>query len=112
MRYERHYRWAELLLGFTPLTGPPSAIIREHCFWGFQFDRVGVELRHKINVDRLIWGSDFPHQESDWPDSMGVVERNFAGVPEDEKYKMSCGNAVEFFRLAQTSSGQARGNRR
>jgi hypothetical protein len=33
---------------------------------------------------------------------MGVVERNFAGVPEDEKYKMSCGNAVEFFRLAQT----------
>jgi len=102
VRYDRHYRWAERLLGFTPLGRPPSEIIREHCLWGFQFDRVGVELRHKINVGRLIWGSDFPHQESDWPDSMGVIERNFAGVPEEEKHKMVCGNAVEFFRLAQT----------
>jgi len=102
VRYDRHYRWAERLLGFTPLGRPPSEIIREHCLWGFQFDQVGVELRRKINVDRLIWGSDFPHQESDWPDSAGVIERNFAGVPDDEKYKMVCGNAVEFFRLAQT----------
>lgn len=101
VRYDRHYRWAERLLGFAPLSRPPSEIIRERCFWGFQFDRVGVELRHKIDVERLIWGSDFPHQESDWPDSMGVIERNFAGVPEEEKYRMVCGNAVEFFHLAQ-----------
>jgi predicted TIM-barrel fold metal-dependent hydrolase len=101
VRYERHYRWAERLLGFKPLSRLPGEYIREHCLWGFQFDRVGVELRHKINVDRLIWGSDFPHQESDWPESMNVIERNFAGVPEEEKYKMVCGNAVEFFRLAQ-----------
>ena len=99
VRYDRHHRWAQRLLGFTPLRRPPSEIIREHCFWGFQFDRVGVELRHKINVERLVWGSDFPHQESDWPDSMGVIERNFAGVPEAEKAKMVCGNAVEFFHL-------------
>jgi predicted TIM-barrel fold metal-dependent hydrolase len=101
VRYDRHYRWAERILGFKPLSRFPSEYIREHCLWGFQFDRVGVELRHKINVDRLIWGSDFPHQESDWPDSMGVIERNFVGVPEEEKYKMVCGNAVEFFHLTQ-----------
>jgi uncharacterized protein len=101
VRYDRHHRWAEKLLGFTPLKHPPSEYIREHCLWGFQFDRVGVELRHKINVERLIWGSDFPHQESDWPESLSVIERNFAGVPEDEKQRMVCGNAVEFFHLAQ-----------
>jgi len=100
VRYDRHHRWAERLLGFTPLKHPPSEYIREHCLWGFQFDRVGVELRHKINVERLIWGSDFPHQESDWPESLSVIERNFAGVPEDEKQKMVCGNAVEFFHLS------------
>jgi predicted TIM-barrel fold metal-dependent hydrolase len=99
VRYDRHYRWAERLLGFKPLQRLPSEYIREHCLWGFQFDRVGVELRHKINVDGLIWGSDFPHQESDWPESLRVIEKNFAGVPADEKYKMVCGNAVEFFRL-------------
>jgi len=99
VRYDRHYHWAQRLLGFKPLNRPPSEYIRDHCSWGFQFDRVGVELRHKINVDRLIWGSDFPHQESDWPESMSVIERNFAGVPENEKHKMVCGNAVEFFHL-------------
>ena len=101
VRYDRHVRWAERLLGFKPLPRRPSEYIREHCLWGFQFDRVGVELRHKINVDRLIWGSDFPHQESDWPDSMDVIERNFAGVPEPERYQMVCGNAIEFFHLEQ-----------
>ncbi len=99
VRYERHRHWAHRLLGLGPLKRPPSEYIREHCYWGFQFDRVGVELRHKINVDRLMWGSDFPHQESDWPESLKIIERNFAGVPEEEKHKMVCGNAVEFFRL-------------
>jgi predicted TIM-barrel fold metal-dependent hydrolase len=103
VRYDRHHRWAERLLGFKPLKRPPSEYIRAHFLWGFQFDRVGVEMRHKIGVDHLMWGSDFPHQESDWPDSLGVIERNFAGVPENEKYRMVCGNAIEFFNLAESS---------
>lgn len=99
VRYNRHHRWAQRLLGFKPLQRPVSEYILEHCLWGFQFDRVGVELRHKLNVDNLMWGSDFPHQESDWPDSLKILDRNFAGVPEAERYKMVCGNAVKFFRL-------------
>ena len=100
VRYDRHHRWAERLLGFKPLKRPPSEYIREYCYWGFQYDRVGVELREKINVDRLMWGSDFPHQESDWPDSLKIIDKNFAGVPEEDKHKMICGNAMEFFRLS------------
>lgn len=99
VRYDRHRHWADRLLGLKPMKRPPSEYIREHFYWGFQFDRVGVELRHKINVDRLMWGSDFPHQESDWPESLKIIEKNFAGVPDDEKHRMICGNAVEFFRL-------------
>jgi len=100
VRYDRHHHWADRLLGLKPMQRPPSEYIREFFYWGFQFDRVGVELRHKINVDRLMWGSDFPHQESDWPESLKIINKNFAGVPEEEKHKMVCGNAVEFFRLA------------
>jgi predicted TIM-barrel fold metal-dependent hydrolase len=99
VRYDRHHRWAERLLGLQPLKQPPSEYIREHFLWGFQFDRVGVELRHKINIDHLMWGSDFPHQESDWPDSLKIIEKNFVDVPDDEKHKMVCGNALKFFRL-------------
>jgi len=100
VRYDRHRYWADRLLGLKPLQRPPSEYIREYFYWGFQFDRIGVELRHKINVDRLMWGSDFPHQESDWPESLKIIEKNFAGVPDVERRKMVCGNAVEFFRLS------------
>jgi hypothetical protein len=30
---------------------------------------------------------------------MKVIERNFAGVPEEEKYQMVCGNAIRFLHL-------------
>ena len=99
VRYDRHRHWAKRLLGFKPLSRPLSEIIREHCWWGFQYDRVGVEMRHHMGVDHLIWGSDFPHQESDWPNSKDILERNFAGIPEEEAYKMSAGNVIEFFHL-------------
>jgi len=105
-RYDRHYAWAERLLGMERLERAPSDYIREHCYWGFQHDMVGVELRRHMGVERLIWASDFPHQESDWPNSMRVLERNFAGVPEGEKHRMVCANAIEFFHLdALPSSG-------
>ncbi len=100
VRYERHCGWAEELLGLPRLARLPSAYIREHCLWGFQYDRVGVELRHQIGVHCLMWATDFPHQDSEWPRSLEVVERNFAGVPPEETYQMVAGNAIAFFRLA------------
>jgi predicted TIM-barrel fold metal-dependent hydrolase len=52
-----------------------------------------------MGVDNLIWGSDFPHQESEYPDSLGVIERNFAGVPEAEARLMVSGNALRYFNI-------------
>jgi len=49
-----------------------------------------------------MWGSDFPHQESDWPESLKIIDKNFAGVPNEEKEKMVRANAVEFFRLGNS----------
>jgi predicted TIM-barrel fold metal-dependent hydrolase len=100
VRYERNRHWAAKLLGFRPLSRPPSEYIREHCLWGFQFDPVGVELRHHLGVGNLMWGSDFPHQESEWPHSQDVLARNFAGVPDEERRLMTAGNVIDFFRLA------------
>ncbi len=99
-RYERHWQWAETLLGMKRLERPPSEYLREHISWGFQGDRVGVETRAHIGVNRLIWASDFPHQESDWPDSMEQIDEVFEGVPQDDAYQMLCGNVVDFFHLA------------
>lgn len=99
IRYDRHWYWAQEMLGWEPLPKEPTEYIRERCLWGFQEDRVGVELRHHVGVDKVIWATDFPHQESEFPHSRGVIERIFAGVPEDEKRKMVAQNVIDFFHL-------------
>lgn len=100
-RYERHKYWAEDLFGFPRLKQLPSDYVREHCLWGMQYDRAGVEMRDRIGVDRIIWATDFPHQDTEYPNSRGAIERVFAGVPEDELHQMLAGNVVDFFGLAR-----------
>jgi hypothetical protein len=108
-RYEKHLGWSKELLGFQPLpNGKPSDYVRRHVLWGFQHDPAGVQLRDWYGTENAIWGSDFPHQESEYPHSLKVIESNFKGLPEDVKYKMTCGNAIEFFHLADSSSSARR----
>ena len=99
VRYKRHIHWARELLGFEPLKELPSYYLRQNCWWGFQIDPVGVEMRHHMGVDHMVWASDFPHQESEWPNDADVLERNFSGVPEADTRKMVCENVIEFFHL-------------
>jgi len=58
-----------------------------------------VRLRHEVGIDRIMWGADFPHVESEWPNSRKVLADRFKGVPEKEQHKMVAGNAIEFFHL-------------
>ena len=53
--------------------------------WGFLVDVHGVQQRDVVGVDKLTWGSDFPHSATDWPNSSLSIEQNFAGVPEDDR---------------------------
>ncbi len=56
-------------------------------------------LRHECGVDNLIWGSDYPHVESTWPDTMVSLRNTLAGVPEDEVRRILGENAVRVYDL-------------
>jgi predicted TIM-barrel fold metal-dependent hydrolase len=99
IRYERHRYWAQEVLGWQPLPKKPTDYLKEHILWGFQQDSVGVRLRDLMGVDKLIWATDFPHQESEYPHSHRVIDKNFAGVPADETSRMVAGNVITFFHL-------------
>ena len=79
--YGRQQYWAERVLGLPRLKRMPSEIAREHCYWGFNRNPVGVRIaRQEMGIDKLMWASDFPHLESDWPNSRQVIEENFADI--------------------------------
>ena len=40
--------------------------------------------RHRIGVDRLMWGTDYPHLEGTWPNTPAKLRETFADYPEDE----------------------------
>ena len=97
--YERSKHWMERYFGFKPLKRQPSAYLRDHCYWGFINDRIGLRLRYEIGIDRIMWGNDFPHSAGDWPNSKRIIDDIFSGVAEVEKQKILAANAVEFFHL-------------
>ncbi len=101
--YGRQRFWVERMFGLAQLAKFPSEYAREHAYWGFNRNPAGVRIvRQEMGVDKVMWASDFPHLESDWPNSRKVIEESFAGVPEDEKYKMIAGNAIEFFHIGDS----------
>jgi predicted TIM-barrel fold metal-dependent hydrolase len=99
LRFHRHARWTADELGWKPVERLPSEYAREHCYWGFQQDRTGVLMRDRIGLDKLVWATDFPHQESEWPESRNVIELNFEGVPLGEVRMMTSGNVSRLFGL-------------
>ena len=94
--------WAERHLGLPRLKHLPSEYLKEHAYWGFFEDRVGVRLRHEVGVERMMWSTDFPHVVTRWPKSLQALESQMVGVPQEERWNMVAGNAIKFFRLDHT----------
>ncbi len=77
----------------------PSDFFHRNVFLGFQEDGLGIRLRDIIGVDQLQWGSDYPHFESTFPRSRQILEDILAGCTDEEKAKITGGNAARVYRL-------------
>ena len=82
-----------------PLPMKPSDYIRRQMFATFQDDPVGPSAYKLFGPTNYMWASDFPHTDSTWPESRKVVERDFAGVPEDVKRKIVFENAAQLYHI-------------
>ena len=56
-----------------------------------------VALRHEVGVDRIMWGSDYPHGEGTFPYTRQALRATFADVPVSEVRQMVGGNAIEVY---------------
>jgi len=93
------HEWERRRLWRHGLDQRPSELIRQQVYVNFWYEQAGIELRHAVGVDNIMWESDYPHIASTYPDSWKFVERSLQGVPADERKKMLYGNAQLVYRL-------------
>ena len=77
----------------------PGDLFRQCVAISFQEDALAIKLRQEIGVDNLVWGSDYPHQESTFPRSREILDKVLAGVPQMEQEKIRGGNAARLYRF-------------
>ena len=77
----------------------PSDFFHRNVFLGFQEDGLGIRDRHIIGVDNILWGSDYPHQESTFPKSREILEEILSDCTDDEKAKIAGANAARIYHL-------------
>jgi hypothetical protein len=56
-----------------------------------------VPLRKAVGVDKIMWGSDYPHKEASFPFSREAIRLSFADVPQAEIEAMLGRNAAELY---------------
>jgi predicted TIM-barrel fold metal-dependent hydrolase len=78
----------------------PSDFFRRNVVLSFQEDAVGVRLRDVIGTDNMMWGSDYPHSESTFPESQRILSEILAGVPADEQAKIAALNTARVYNFA------------
>ena len=54
-------------------------------------------MRHQVGLDRIMWGSDYPHKEASTPYSELALRLAFAPLPIDETAMLIGGNAAALY---------------
>ncbi|MGH8986199.1 MAG: amidohydrolase family protein [Acidimicrobiia bacterium] len=90
--WERH-RW---YTGVDPDV-KPSDLLREHIFGCFIADQAGLEVRHLIGIDNIMFESDYPHSDSNFPATRKKLAGALKDVPDDEARAIAERNARRVF---------------
>ncbi|MCP5024935.1 MAG: amidohydrolase [Actinomycetia bacterium] len=91
------YRTPWLMVDY--LTLRPTEYLERNFWVTFEDDVDGMTTRHKIGVENLLWGNDYPHHDSIWPHSMQTLTEVFQGVPDDEVEQMVWSNVVDLYNI-------------
>ncbi|MBV8949486.1 MAG: amidohydrolase [Actinobacteria bacterium] len=81
------------------LSMKPSQYFHRNMALTFMDDEVGLQSRHLVGIENILWSTDFPHPATTWPNSRDVVERQFAGIPSHERDAICSENAARIYRL-------------
>jgi predicted TIM-barrel fold metal-dependent hydrolase len=83
-----------------PMRLTPSEYWRRHCGVGLSLMRYGdVAARRGVGIEKLMFGTDFPHVEGSWPNTHDWIRATLGSVPESEARQILGENAINFYGL-------------
>jgi predicted TIM-barrel fold metal-dependent hydrolase len=89
------------LTGDSPINLPnllPSEYFHRQIWISFVDDPIGVKMVGRIlDVDKVMFGSDYPHPASTWPHSQQIIAEQWQGVSPEVTQKISRDNARALF---------------
>jgi len=90
----RHKYWCDI-----DQEQKPSELFDDHIFGCFISDDAGLEQRHKIGVNNILFESDYPHSDCNWPHTRKILAEQMVNVPDEEARLIVEGNARRIFRF-------------
>jgi len=97
--FKRH-RHAQKL----PIDKLPSEYFYGQVFSTFFNDHVGGKMFSWWGADNCMWSNDYPHQNSTWPNSRQVIDRDMVDVKPEDRRKLLFTNCERLYNLKVPAS--------
>jgi predicted TIM-barrel fold metal-dependent hydrolase len=91
--YDRHHAWTGQDFGDKR----PSEVFNEHVLTCFIDDKFGLASKAALDMDMVTWECDYPHSDSNWPQSPEVFAESAVGLSDQEIDKITHLNAMRHF---------------
>ena len=93
--WEDNQGWAQT----KHIPEPPSTYYYQSVFGCFINDAHGLQSLDEVGVGNVTAETDYPHSDSTWPDTMEIMTKLVAGLPDDVVTRILRGNAIELLQL-------------
>ena len=77
----------------------PSGYYYDHIFGCFFDDKHGIDSLDIVGENNVMFESDYPHQDSNWPRTHEAASRQLAHLSANQIEKIVRGNAISLYRL-------------
>ncbi len=94
--WTNHFNWAT---DRKQLPRPPHEYFQENVSVCLVYDPFGARMIEEIGVDRVLAEADYPHPDSQWPNTQKVLEEYLSHLSPSDRLKVLRTNAERLFHL-------------
>lgn len=79
----------------------PSEVVRENIWASTQFEGATIMeyVSKAVGSDRIMWGSDYPHPDSTYPNSRQWIADSLGTLPAADRARIVGGNAMALYKV-------------